>query len=241
MGVKYFFITLLILLIACESAIQTVPTSEYQPPVEGIQSAEDVEQTANPCEGVVCSGGQICEKGTCTCGSDKKLCNDQCIAKDGCCEHSECETGACENGACVTKECKFGEELKNGECVCTSDTKKCGEQGKCIDRKSCCIHTQCPTFNRCVPTSWRTSFCIKIGEKKLCRILADNDKDELFIVKGQEFRVQATDWLSNESIRFNFANETIHLVANEQITRVNATLFHEGIQVVGGFCKEDRE
>ena len=247
MGARYIFMLFLIFLVACEADLQAVPTSQHQAPVEA--QASNITKVSvpaqNACANVTCSGGQVCHAGNCACPGGKKLCDTECVDSDACCIDSDCDTGICDNGTCSSsaKECRFGEELKSGECQCAKDFIYCREQGKCIARNSCCIHAQCHRFERCVETNWRTSFCIKIEEKKLCKSIADNKRPAVFDIKASTFKVNATDWLSNQSIRFAFENESIILAPNQTMVyeSANATLFQEGLTVTGGFCKEEAE
>ncbi len=240
MGEKYLFAALLIFLIACQPEVRTIPTSEYQAPVEGTVS----QQTIDLCANITCTAGKTCQQGNCACPSGKKQCGDDCISKDSCCTNDDCDTGNCEDGICMeAKECRINEESKEGECQCAKDKVYCKEQGKCIDKDDCCVHSQCDRFERCVPTNWRTSFCIKIEDKKLCKLVSDLNRTETFDVKDNEFEVTPTDWWNDESISFLVNNESIRLNTNETklIEEINATLFHEGAEITGGFCKEDED
>jgi hypothetical protein len=241
MGAKQFFIALLILLAACESALQTIPTSQYQPTVE---TSTVTEKQIDACANVTCQAGHICQAGICGCPTDKKECNSDCIDENSCCTDDDCETGTCQDGTCFeAEECKFGEALKKGQCQCAPDKVYCSEQRKCIDKNDCCVHSQCPSFERCVPTLYRTSLCIKIGEKRICKIVADNKRAEVFNVLDFSFRITATDWWSDEGVTFEINNETIRLATNEttEYQPANATLYQEGIEILGGYCKEDEE
>jgi len=236
MGSKYFAVLLLILL-ACEPALQTIPTSEYQPAVEA-----QTTQTSDLCKNVNCTNGQTCQNGKCACPDDKKLCDNKCISKEKCCTDKDCETGLCLNSTCTTpKECSLGEEFKNGECTCAKDRIYCPEQKKCINKDKCCTHAQCDSFERCVPTSLKASLCIIIEDKKVCRALADQDRTELFTVKETEFKVKPTDWWNDNSITFTINNQSIRLKFNELTNFSNATIYQEGITISGGYCKEDEE
>ncbi len=236
MGARYFFILLLILA-ACETALQTIPTSEYTKPAAS-------EPTENPCEGVSCTNGQICQDGICTCGANEKLCDNKCIDENACCTNDDCDSGNCENNVCTApEECKFGEELKKGECKCTSDKIYCEEQDTCIDREACCMHTECDKFERCVPTLLRSSICLRMGEKKICKAIGGNGRAEIFNAQEHAFRITAQDWWGDGSITFEINDETIRVPQNGTVeyTPANATIFHEGIEVIGGYCKEDEE
>ncbi len=239
MGGKYFFILILIFLAACQPYIQSTPTAQYQ----GAVATELSEQPqTDSCELVACPSGQACKDGKCICPFGEKKCNNKCIDKKACCIDADCASGACNNGKCVpTPDCTFGELYKNGKCQCAADRIYCKEQNKCIGRDDCCVHSQCDNFERCVETDWKTSLCAKVDEKKICKIIADRKRFEQFEIKGNEFRVNAITWLSDGNIDFNVSNQTIRLAENETKLFGNVTLFHEGIETTGGFCKEDED
>lgn len=136
-------------------------------------------------------------------------------------------------------DCKYGEINKDGQCGCASDKKFCREQGKCIDKEDCCIHGNCRAFERCAPTGWRTSICLQAPEKKLCRLLADNDRTELITINNTIFRVGAEDFWANEAVTFQINNQTVKLLANSTVTIDNITFSHSAIDVAGGSCQED--
>lgn len=239
MGERYFFILFLIFLAACQPYVQSTPTSQYQ----RIVDTELSEQTqTDSCESVACQSGQVCKDGKCTCPFGEKKCGNACIERNACCLDNDCVSGACDEGKCVpAPDCEFGETYKNGECQCASGKTYCKEQGKCIGRNDCCVHSQCNRFERCVKTDWKTSLCAKVDEKKVCRIIAEKKRLEHFDVKGNEFRVSVMNWLSDGSIDFNVSNTTIRLAENETKLYGEVTLFQEGIEVTGGFCKEDED
>ena len=109
MVVRYLFIAILILLAACESSLQTIPTSEYVQPYEPPADAKPI-VSVDACEDVSCPEGQTCKEGECTCSSGKKVCDDECISEDECCTDSDCDTGYCKEGACFEeRECVYGE------------------------------------------------------------------------------------------------------------------------------------
>ena len=243
MGEKFIFAALLVFLIACQPETHTIPTSEYQPPVDASVNVK-VQQTNNLCKDINCTIGKVCKEGTCMCPSGKKVCEDDCIPASDCCTYEDCKSGSCEDGNCVeAQECRLKEEFKKGECQCDSNSFYCKEQGKCLKRGSCCVHTECDRFERCVPTNWRASFCIKIDDKKICEIISDLNRTETFDVKDNEFKVKPTDWWSDESVSLLVNNESMRLVKDETklVEEINATLFHEGVEITGGFCKEDED
>jgi len=244
MGVKHIFIVFLILLAACQpAALQAVPTSQHEP--ASTETPKPVSNATDLCKNVTCSEGQTCKNGKCACETGK-LCGTVCIDKNACCTDKDCPTGKCEENTCTAgKECRYDAQFKNGACECKKDYTYCKEQGKCITKDSCCVHSQCKSFERCVETNWQASFCIKLDEKKLCKILADNNRTELFTIKDDDFRIMPTDWFSNGTVRFNFNNENVTLAENQTQSYVNGTmntsviLFQEGVKTTGGYCKED--
>jgi hypothetical protein len=239
MGERYFFILFLIFLAACQPYIQSTPTSQYQGTVATELSEEN--QT-DSCATVACPSGQVCQEGKCGCPFGEKKCDNVCIDKKACCVDADCASKACNEGKCVpAPDCEFGETYKNGECQCAAGKVYCREQGKCIAKDGCCVHSQCDNFERCVETGWRTSLCAKVDEKKTCKIIAERKRLELFEIKGNEFRVNAIAWLSDGSVDFNVSNKTIRLAENITSEYGNVTLFQEGIEVIGGFCKEDED
>jgi hypothetical protein len=238
MGEKYIFAAILIFLIACQPEVRTIPTSEYKTPVEG----EIAQQTQDLCASVTCLAGKTCLEGECACPTGKKECGEDCIAENACCDDKDCESGSCVDGECVAaQECKLREELKKGKCACASGYYFCKDQNRCIASDDCCVHTECDTFERCVLTNYRTSFCIQSPDKKVCRIISDLNKTELFIVQDLEFRVQATDWWNDDTTTIAIDNQSIRLKANETHEFGNVTVYQEGIQIVGGYCKEDED
>lgn len=234
MGSRYLLILFLILA-SCEPALQTIPTSEYQPAVDVTH------QTTDLCSDVQCLEGQTCNQGKCECKEETKLCNNKCIPDEACCTDKDCEQGTCEKGQCTTVECTIGEEYEDGECQCQEDMMYCTEQKKCIDKKSCCRHQECDSFQRCVPTNYKTSLCIKIEDKKLCKTFADQERSELYTVLDEDFKVKPTDWWNDQSITFEINNQTIRIKQNETVALTNATLFLEGFEKIGGYCKEDED
>ena len=239
MGGKYLLILFLILLVACEPELRSTPTSEYMP----IAEATPAPETTDLCASVTCPAGQNCLNGNCTC-DEGKMCNGDCISEQSCCMNNDCETGVCDDGECITPEdCTYGEEFKDGECQCTKDKTWCGEQRKCISRDSCCAHIQCDKFERCVPTLLRTSICLEIGEKKMCKLVADNGRAEIFNALNDSFRITPTEWYNDGSLEFEINNQTIRIPTNTttEYAPANATIYHEGITSQGGYCKEDEE
>lgn len=233
MGGKYVLFAL-VFLIACtpQADVWSIPSADR---------VQDTVELADACEGVTCPAGQLCTNGACGCPTSQKQCAGGCISEDACCTHDDCPGAACENGACVTQRCAYGEVFENGECGCPSDAIYCSEQGKCIDKNACCFHTQCPSFERCVPTQYRSRICVEFPEKIFCGLVSDTGRVEVFNVLNYTFRVQPTAWYADESIDFVINEEDISIAANNTIDYGDAELSHEAIEVFGGYCKEDED
>lgn len=77
--------------------------------------------------GIECRGGQTCDDGVCSCGTEATLCNGLCVDTltdpDNCgsCNHSCPSGGTCVDGQCTcsgfNKGCRFDEQCQNGTCV----------------------------------------------------------------------------------------------------------------------------
>jgi hypothetical protein len=79
-------------------------------------------------------------------------------------------------------------------------------------------------------------------DKKVCRTISDLNKTELYTLKDLEFRVQATGWWNDNSTTIAIGNESIRLKTNEEAEfEQNITIYQEGIQIIGGYCKEDED
>lgn len=232
---KYLLISLLILLAACEPELRAGPTSERVPVAQIEQNV-----SVDLCAAVTCPSGQKCEKGECEC-TEGKLCEDECIDDDACCTDDDCDSGACHDNECTDLKCKLGQEIYEGECECEDGMVYCPEQKKCIQQGKCCVHSQCPSFQRCVPTQYRASLCVKIAEKKFCRLLSDTGREEAFKVIDQDFVVKPINWLADHSIELNVNNQNVTIPENVTVTFNNSVLYQEGVEIVGGYCKEDEE
>jgi len=138
----------------------------------------------------------------------------------------------------ILKICSYGEESES--CKCTKDNYYCPEQKKCIPKGTCCVHSQCPQFNRCVPTIWSASLCIKQDSKKLCKQIVDNDRTELFTVLNQTYKIKAINWSNDSIITLQINEQTMNITINP-VQLDTVTIYHEGIEVLGGYCKEDED
>ena len=88
-----------------------------------------------------CTGGQVCEDGTCVCPAGTTDCSGTCIDTSGdeancggcgnaCAASETCENGVCTPPAC-DPACTGGQVCDDGTCVCPAGTTDCG--GTCID------------------------------------------------------------------------------------------------------------
>lgn len=233
---KQLFLLVLLILAACETAVQTVPSSNYTPSV-----FEEPAPEIDPCADKTCPAGQTCSNGICGCETGK-LCGKTCIPNNACCTNSDCVTQNCVNGTCApAKECSIGEQLEDGECVCSADFIKCPEQGKCIKKGSCCYHGNCPRFNRCQPTTYRSSICIVLGEKKVCRTLGEQRNSEFYQLGNSTFNTDILAWLSTGDLRVRVNGQNLTLRANKTEMLNGAKLYQEGIDILGGNCEPDED
>src|SRR3989344_6793986 len=223
-----FFI--LILITACaDDAVRTVPFNG----TDALQTSANVTLDCG-----TCASGETCRNNQCVCTG--KTCEGKCLAANACCTSAECGSGACVGNKCVSKPtCAFNEEFSDGECICARGYSRCQDQGKCIKTDSCCFQGNCARGDRCVPTVWRSSVCFKIGDKKTCRLLADNNRTELVTVDNLDYRLKIVEWHSNGNITLVAGNATLQLAKNDSVPFANNFIFQEGIDEIGGFCKED--
>ncbi|MBI4146350.1 hypothetical protein HY489_03355 [Candidatus Woesearchaeota archaeon] len=233
-----YVLLLLIILAACETAVKTVPTANYTPTVF---DEPEVIPAIDPCANVTCSAGQACNNGACTC-STGKLCGKKCIPNNACCKNTDCDTGNCVNQTCQTaKECAYGQELVNGACECAPGRTYCREQNRCIKQGDCCFHGNCPRFERCQPTIYRSEVCLNQPDKKQCRILGENRNPEEFLLNTTRLRMSPIKWLANGNMLAVLNKENLTLQANKTIQYNNASLIYKGIEELGGYCEPDEE
>lgn len=187
-----------------------------------------------------CAAGEVCKNDKCTCIG--KTCEGKCLSANSCCTSAECGNGACVNNKCNSAPiCDLNEEFRAGECLCAAGHSRCQEQGKCIKIGSCCFSGNCARGDRCVPTVWRSSVCFEIGEKKTCRLMADNNRTELVTIDAVDYRLKILDWSNNGNITLSAGNLTVQLAKNQSRPFAGHTIFQEGIDEIGGVCKEDED
>lgn len=235
---NYLLVSILILLAACGQELRTVPTAERVLPVNFVENMENA--TVDLCASVSCPSGQKCDNGNCTCITGK-ICDGECISSSACCTDKDCASGPCEDNKCTTAQCKLGEEFYKGKCECGPNKIYCSEQGKCIEHGKCCVHSECKSGERCVPVQYRVSVCMKTAEKKFCRLVSDTGRGESFITANQSFEVKPIDWFADHSIELNVSNTNVTMPENVTVTLNGAQFYQEGVQIIGGYCKEDEE
>lgn len=219
------FTLFLIFLISCTPALEAQPGSIPTP--EPAQTPD--------CE---CGEHETCQDGTCACTETFKRCGDSCIPEEACCTDEDCE-GTCIEGTCkATIICDYGEQPKDGECVCRDDFRFCEEQNRCISRDSCCSFLNCGSFETCVKTGFGVQFCAAQGQKTKCKLTTDLGRKEFFEFENTSFYVEATKF-KEDSIDFLIGNDTFTLKPNDRATYDNFTIWQENFEVLGGYCRED--
>jgi len=231
---KRLFILLLLILAACETAVQTVPTSNYTPSV-----FEEADKPVDPCLNVHCTAGQHCLNGGCVCDTGKP-CGDKCISAEACCTNDDCATQNCVNQTCApAKECSLGEELVDGDCACTEDRVYCKEQNKCIKKGDCCYFGNCPSFQRCQKTTYRASVCLELGGKKLCKAFGEARNSDYFEIGNFTANAKAISWPSDRALKMTINGQNYTLTANQTTPFGEGRIYQEGVEVLGGKCEPD--
>jgi hypothetical protein len=112
--------------------------------VAGVSTCVDPLTDAQHCGacGNACTGGQICDQGSCACPTGQTLCGDTCVDT----QTSTDNCGGCGN-ACVG-----GQVCDGGDCACPSGQTLCGDT--CVDLQSDAAHcgacdTQCSLGQAC--------------------------------------------------------------------------------------------
>jgi|SRR3989344_2332436 len=226
------FCLFLIFLTACaDNAIRTAPFN-------GTTQENTTVNVTTGCE--QCNTGETCKNNQCVCAG--KTCEGVCIAANECCTSAECGSGTCVRHQCKAPiTCAFNEEFREGECLCVSGYSRCQEQNKCIKVGACCHSGNCARGERCVPTIWRTSVCFQLQGKKTCRLLADNNRSELVTINDIDYRFNVLTWSNNGNITLAINNQTLQLANNQSIPFASNALLQEGINEIGGTCKEDED
>jgi len=195
------------------------------------------------CAGVTCTGNTHCEAGECVCDGGLKKCGNACISQTACCANADCPADrTCKNGACVQRPtCGYGEQWQGSEqeCACDEGFKFCAEQGKCIPADHCCWHNSCDDDQRCPPTTYGGTVCLK-GATKKCRILHESRTLTYAFAQG-EYDITLANILEGPKFELKVNNDTVRRIAIGELNTVdtNLQLFVEDFQLYGGRCKED--
>ncbi len=98
----------------------------YCPNGSGQCNSANTQTDPNNCGtcGNVCSGGQTCQGGACSCPSGTSQCGNSCVNESN--DPNNC--GACGNA------CSNGNTCQGGKCACPAGQTSCG--GTCVDTKS---------------------------------------------------------------------------------------------------------
>lgn len=208
--------------------------------------AQPLNKTAlDKCANVQCGENAYCEVGACLCSGSFKKCGEKCIGERACCTTEDCSPGrTCQGGACVERpKCEYlatWDPIRD-ECSCVEDAKYCPAQGKCIPADHCCGHEDCDDDERCPPTTYSGTICMKLDTKK-CRIVHEGTVLDYFFSQG-EYQVRLVNVLENQIFDVKVNNDTARRMSlNETLTVDNkAQLFVENFEVFGGNCKEDVE
>ncbi len=221
---------LLITLAACaQSTLQAQPLNITPP--------------KDPCTDVQCGANMQCDAGSCVCTTGFKKCGASCIGERACCTDKDCSTGRwCQSGACVEQPlCKFMEQWDpdRKECVCDDNAKFCAEQGKCIPRTACCTYTVCDNDQRCAPTSYSPTVCLRSDSKK-CQVVHEGRIGEFFFPSGR-VNVQIQNIFEGEKFDLRVNNATAKRIAVNQTVGIpgNLSVYVESLQVFGGICREE--
>lgn len=225
-------------LTACQASLKAEPadiaalnTTEAAPEPVNIPDT-----THNPCLKVDCETDKECKGGVCVCLEGTKDCKGDCIPLDGCCDDSECE-GHCADNQCVDA-CTYGEQYKDGKCVCAENYKYCDAQEKCIPQDYCCSFLNCRSFEECVPTTYTASICFQFENKKKCRLVSDLARTEY--VEIGDLEISATPVLFGETnLQLRLDNETYALQPNVKIDLKGIDIWAEDLKPMGGFCREE--
>lgn len=88
---------------------------------------------------------------------------------------------------------------------------------------------------------WRASVCTEVDGRKICRTVADNNRTEQIITKTTQLSLKPVSWWNNGNITLTVNNNTFQLAENQTKTVDSLIIYQEGIEVIGGFCKEDED
>ncbi|MBD3303658.1 hypothetical protein GF343_00795 [Candidatus Woesearchaeota archaeon] len=233
-----FFIMLILISGCAKDTITAKAIGDL--PVEKKLEVEANINSAEACADVVCGSNSRCGNGKCICNQGYRKCNGECILNQDCCTEDDCESSErCRNHTCIPDNCKLNEVVDpaKNECVCDDDSKYCAMQKKCIPKDNCCMHGDCESDYRCVPTSRLAVLCITSG-KKQCKSVHP-DRPESFFVDGVRYDVEINEFLQDSGINLD-VNDINHVFAPDTVEKIgdNVNIYLDESQDVGGSCKD---
>ena len=242
MKLKILFGLLIILILISGCAKNQITASAIKD--LSIEKKIDIEAkitSTEACMNVACGSNSICENGNCICNDGYKKCNGECILNKDCCTEDDCDSGeSCRNHICIPDNCRINEifDASKNKCVCDEDSKYCSMQKQCIPKKNCCMHADCESDYRCVPTGKLAVLCITGGNKQ-CKSVHP-DRQESFFVKGVRYDVIINGFLQHGGIDLD-VNDINHVFEADAVEKIgdNINIYLDEAEEIGGHCKDD--
>lgn len=236
--IMFGFFIMLILISGCAKDTITAKAIDDLPVEKKLEVEANI-NSAEACMNVVCGSNSKCENGKCICNEGYKKCNGECILNQDCCTEDDCASSErCRNHTCIPNNCRLNEVIDpvKNECVCDDDSKYCSMQKKCIPNDNCCMHADCESDYRCVPTGRLAVLCIDAG-KKQCKSVHP-DRPESFFVDGVRYDVEINGFLQDGGIDLD-VNDINHVFAPDAVEKIgdNINIYLDEAQDVGGNCK----
>jgi len=234
--IQRWFIAVLLTLLVFIAACAPQQTIKAQP--------LNVTPPRDACADVQCDKNSYCDAGSCVCEGGFKKCDDKCISSSACCAHSDCPGNKqCQNGVCVDKPvCGYYEiwDDSRKECTCDESAKFCAEQGKCIPADHCCWHTSCYDDQRCAPTTYSGTVCMKLDTKKCKNVHEGGIAQEFFFAQG-DYGVRMQKVLEGPRFDLKVNNDSIRRVRINETNTVgdNTQIYVENVLIFGGNCREE--
>jgi len=139
-----------------------------------------------------------------------------------------------------TKDCKPGEELKEGKCTCKEGYRFCETQNRCIKENSCCKSHNCRSFEYCVPTKYTTNLCIKKDNIKMCKSLTEDRPHDEIEIQDKRYEIEVTQFLEGK-IKFKINNKEVELKPQTEAMFEGMTIWTDGLEEAGGYCREETD
>ncbi|MBW3004506.1 DUF4318 domain-containing protein [Candidatus Woesearchaeota archaeon] len=233
---------LIIIILASGCAKNQITASAIKDlPIEKKLDVEAKITSSEACMNVVCGSNSQCENGECICNDGYKKCNGECILNKDCCTEDDCDSEeSCRDHSCIPNNCKLNEvaDPVKSECVCDADSKYCTMQKQCIPKKNCCMHADCESDYRCVPTGRLAVLCVSSG-KKQCKSV-HSDRPESFFIDGVRYDVEINNFLQEGGIDLD-VNDINHVFAADEVEKIgdNVNIYIDEVEDIGGHCKKD--